>query len=139
MYALEQYHVDSTTAILESGDIQSFKPGNVADFDTRATYRAYWCGDSDTLGAYYDATLHHLAGDLYFGSSCVELASSHVKLYDSYVQLYDSQVELGHSQDEFGDLNKLGDSQRERDFLKIKLSLVQAEMMARSMLGATGG
>lgn len=62
MYALVQYHIDSTTAILECGEIEAFKPRNVADFDTSATYRAYWCGDSDTLGGYYDATVHHLAG-----------------------------------------------------------------------------
>ncbi|KAL3204106.1 hypothetical protein MRX96_001088 [Rhipicephalus microplus] len=114
MYALVQYYIDSTIAIMECGDIESFKPRNVANFDTRATYRAYSCGDSDTLGGYYDATLHHLAGNQDLGSSRVDLGSSHVKLCDSHVELYDSQVELGNSQDEFGDANELGGSQEER-------------------------
>ncbi|KAH6926153.1 hypothetical protein HPB50_015361 [Hyalomma asiaticum] len=61
MYALVEYPIDSTTVILECSEIQGFTPKNVVDFDAEYSYHAYWCGDDDTLGGYYEATIHHLS------------------------------------------------------------------------------
>lgn len=60
MYVYLLFLDDNKTSVVEHDDVEDFNPVNVTDFDPSKTYSAFWGGDAQTSGGYYDATIIHM-------------------------------------------------------------------------------
>ncbi|XP_077564641.1 uncharacterized protein LOC144180121 [Haemaphysalis longicornis] len=61
MFVYVEYALDRKTAVVDSGDIELFRPRNITDFDPSKEYNVFWKGDETTAGGYYKAKILHMA------------------------------------------------------------------------------